>query len=250
MVLVLHMQLHGRFNQNGGGNHIGLVVAIQVVQEVSRIVLWCVKGLRGTEELGFAHSVLGGRLVLRALEGETVGDLNLKELELGLVNGEIRHLDVQAMEVNTAHTLLNVLRELAFTDLVEPLVVREGASLVELTEKLIYFKGGVVEHKLVPESALLNGAYLLVITDDLLEIPGEGENISMLLLIESHVDTDLSVYIIDINCVLFLLLNLDFGGVESARELVALKGSRCSQKRHESSLGANKSCLSKELSRN
>ena len=77
------------------------------------------------------------------------------------------------MEVNSADTFLDVLSKLAFADLVQPEVVREGASLVELTEKFIYFECTIVEYELVPESTLLNRAHLLVITDDLLEVPGE-----------------------------------------------------------------------------
>lgn len=120
------------------------------------------------------------------------------------------------MEVNSADTFLDVLSKLAFADLVQPEVIRECASLMELTEKFIYFEGAVVEDELVPESALLDGADLLVVTDDLLEVPGECEHISMLLLIECHVDTELSVFLIEINSALLLLLDFDLSGVESA----------------------------------
>lgn len=77
------------------------------------------------------------------------------------------------MEMNSSDTFFDVLSKLAFADLVQPEVVWEGASLMELTEKFIYFEGGIVEDELMPESALLDGASLLVIADDLLEVPRE-----------------------------------------------------------------------------
>ena len=77
------------------------------------------------------------------------------------------------MEMNSADTFLDVLSKLAFADLVQPEVVRKGASLMELTEKFIYFESGIVEDELMPKSALLDGTSLLVIADDLLEVPRE-----------------------------------------------------------------------------
>ncbi len=93
---------------------------------------------------------------------------------------------------------------------------------MEFTEKFIYFKCGVVEDELVPESTLLDGANLLVIADDLLEVPGECKHISMLLLIECHVDTELSIFLIEINSTLLLLLDFDLSGVESAGKGLSL----------------------------
>jgi len=52
---------------------------------------------------------------------------------------------------------------------------------VELSEELVYFKSSVVEYKLLPERGDWACSTLLF-ADDLLEIPGEAENISVLLL--------------------------------------------------------------------
>jgi len=179
-----------------------------------------------------------------------VRNFDLKELHLWLLNGEVRHFDVKTMEVNSADTLFDVLRELALTDLIEPLVIGKGGSLMEFTEEFVHLEGAVVEDEFVPEGTLLDGAHLLVVIDDLLEIPGEGKNIGMLLLIECHVNTDLLVSLINVNSILFRLLELDLGGIESAGNAMALKRSGSCQKRHHSALGTDKSCLSAELSHN
>ena len=45
---------------------------------------------------------------------------------------------------------------------------------MEFTEKLVNLIASVVEYKLVPETALRNlGGRVLVISDDLLKVPGE-----------------------------------------------------------------------------
>jgi hypothetical protein len=121
---------------------------------------------------------------------------------------------------------------------------------MEFAEELVYFEGAVVEHKFVPKSALLDGAHLLVITDDLLEIPGEREDICMLLLIECHVYAELPVLLLNIDAGLFLLLHFDLGRVVSAGVSLSLDGPSGAQKRHDSSLRANQSSLSTELSHN
>ena len=154
------------------------------------------------------------------------------------------------MEVNSADTFLNVLCELSLADLIEPHIIRKCCSLMEFTEELVHFEGTVVEYKFVPESTLLNWAYCLVITNDLLKIPGESKNICMLLLNECHVNTDLLVSLINVNSVLFLLLDLNLSGIESTGNALALKRSCSCHKRHHSALRADKSCLSAELSRN
>ena len=68
MVLILHVQLHWRLNQNGGGHDIGLVVCVQVVQEMTAVLLRCVHGLVSTKELRLCNVVLRACLVLRTLK--------------------------------------------------------------------------------------------------------------------------------------------------------------------------------------
>ena len=133
-------------------------------------------------------------------------DFDLKKLDLGLINSEIRHFDIKTVEVNSANTLFNVLSELALANLIDPQVIGKGTCLVEFTEKLIHLKRGIVENKLVPEGTFLDGAYFLVVTDDLLKIPGESEDISMFLLIECHVYTEFSVFLVEIYSSFLLFL--------------------------------------------
>jgi len=128
------------------------------------------------------------------------------------------------MEMNSADTFLNILSKLALAHLIDPLIVRKCASLMEFAEELINFKCAVVEHKFVPESSLLNGTHFLVVTDDLLEIPGESEDICMLLLIECHIYAELPVLLLNIDCCLFLLLHFDLGRVISAGVSLSLNG--------------------------
>ena len=51
MILILHMELHGRLNEHGGSNNVGFVVGVQVVQEVASVLLGRVEGLSCTEEV-------------------------------------------------------------------------------------------------------------------------------------------------------------------------------------------------------
>lgn len=169
--------------------------------------------MRGTEELTFANAVLACGAVEAALKGDAVGDLHLQELKLRLVNGEVGHLNVEAVEVNSSHTLFNILSKFALANLIKPVVVRECAGLMEFTEELVNLKGGIVEHELVPEAACLDGASLLLeVCNDLLKIPGEGQHVCVLLLIKCHIDSQFLVSLVKIHCGLLLLLQLDLRG--------------------------------------
>lgn len=88
----------------------------------------------------------------------------------------------------------------------------------------------------MPEGALLNWTHTLVITNDFLEIPGEGKDISMLLLIESHINTELFVSLINVNSILLLLLDFYFSCIESAGYILTLKCSCNIEKRHHPAL--------------
>ena len=108
---------------------------------------------------------------------------------------------------------------------------------MELTEQLIYFESSVVEYELVPEGSLFDRAHLFVIANDLLEIPGESEDIGMLLLVEIHIDTNLPIFLIEVHCGLLLLLDFDFCSIESAgdRKSTRLNSSHSSVSRMPSS---------------
>lgn len=148
--------------------------------------------------------------------------------------------------MNSADTLFNVLGKLLLADLIEPVIVRESACLVEFTEELVDLKCGIIKNKFIPVGSLLDGADLFKITDDLLEIPRECENIGMLLLIECHIDTQLLVFLFQVDGSLLLLLKLDLSSKEFAGKGLALKRSSCGEKRHHAAVRADQSCLSAE----
>jgi len=77
---------------------------------------------------------------------------------------------------------------------------------MEFTEELVNLKLGIIHYELVPERVLLYRSHPLIITNDLLEIPGEREDICMLLFTKCHVDTQLFVFLFDFDCSVFLLL--------------------------------------------
>lgn len=80
---------------------------------------------------------------------------------------------------------------------------------MKLTEELVDLIGCIVADELVPEGASFHLAGLtFVIVDDLLEVPREGENVCVLLLIENSVDTESLVSLIQLNSVFLLLLYL------------------------------------------
>jgi hypothetical protein len=107
--------------------------------------------------------------------------LNLEELHHWLLNCKVSHFNIETMEVNTTDAFLYIVSQFPLADGVEHDIVRQSTSLVELSEELVYFKSSVVEYKLLPECGDWACSTLLF-ADDLLEIPGEAENISVLLL--------------------------------------------------------------------
>ena len=66
-----------------------------------------------------------------------MGQFNLEHLNAWLLYRQVRHFNIQAMEVDTVETLINCLGKLAFTDLVDSLLVVQGAELVELSEEVV-----------------------------------------------------------------------------------------------------------------
>lgn len=57
MILILYVQFHWRFNEDGSGHDVGFVVGVQVVQEVARILLRDVDILWSAVEGGFSDII-------------------------------------------------------------------------------------------------------------------------------------------------------------------------------------------------
>lgn len=68
--------------------------------------------------------------------------LHLEHLNAGLLNGEICHLDIQAMEVDALKTLVYSLGQLAFAHFLNASLVVKGTELVELAVELVEFGEG------------------------------------------------------------------------------------------------------------
>ena len=183
VVLVFHEKFHWRFNQHGGSHHVGLVIVVEVVEEVPLVILRHVDSLRRAQDRVLAHAVLRLWQVLPSLEVDAVGDLHLEQLQLGLIYSQIGHFNVEPVEVDASDALLHVAGKLALANLIEPEVVGECAGLVKFAEQPVDLVVGVVKHELVPEAALGHPHGLVLVSgDNLLEVPGEGEHIGVLLL--------------------------------------------------------------------
>lgn len=89
-------------------------------------------------------------------------------------------------------TLADVAGKFGLADILESLVVRDGAELVELPEKSIKIDNrSRVVHELVPVVALWQGGVLsLHLRDDLFEIPRESQHIAVFGLAELHVSSN------------------------------------------------------------
>lgn len=208
VVLVLHEELHGRLDQHGRSDHVGPMIVIQVVQEVTLVVLRHVNRLRGPEERVPRHRVLRLAQILTSLKIDSVGYLHLKQLKSRLIHRQIRHLDIQPVEVNAPHAFLHIARKFALADLVEPEVVGQCACLMKFSEQPVDFVVGVVKYELVPEAAVRNlGRLVLITRDNLLEVPWERQNVRVFLLRKLHIYTYLFVALVQLNRLLLLLLH-------------------------------------------
>ena len=109
-----------------------------------------------------------------ALSTQTVCELHFEHLNARLLNGEIRHLDIQAMEVDTAKTLVYGLGQLAFAYLFNAFLVVKGAELVELAVELVEFCDGArVLDVGWPEATWEWAVLSLELLNDCIEIPRE-----------------------------------------------------------------------------
>jgi len=188
-----------------------------VVEEVAGVVLGGVNLVGCSHESGIAYGVFRGGLVQAAFYADAVGYLYLENLDLGLFNGEVSELDIETVEMDAADALIDVLAEFALADVADESVVGECAGLVEFAEELVDLEGCVVGDELVPEAASLHLTGLsFIIIDDLLEIPGEGQHVCMLLLIEHHVHSELLVFLLQLHCAILLLFELEVSSGEGS----------------------------------
>lgn len=130
-----------------------------------------------------------------AVNSEAVSDFALKHLNLGLVDGQVCHLDIKTMEMNALHWLVYSSCKLSLTNFLNTFSIGQSTVLMEFTEQVIEVKFCTwVSNKDRP--IVVIGERLdicLELVDDLREVPGEGKHVSMLLLIELYVNAESSI---------------------------------------------------------
>ena len=136
-----------------------------------------------------------------------MSNLDFKHLDAWLLDSQVRHFDVQAVEVDTVETLVDSSSQVALAQLVDAFGVVQSAHLVELTEKLVELSHGTrVLDEGRPEAARLGTVPSLELVDDFVEVPWESEHVSMLLLRELSVDAKSCIFISDVDFALLILL--------------------------------------------
>jgi len=141
-----------------------------------------------------------------------VSDFDLEDLDAWLLNSKVSHLDIEAVEVDAIETLVHSLSKPAFADLADTASVVKRAHLVELTEEDVEFTDGARVFGEGRPEASQRAVPALEIIDDLIEVPWEGQDVSVLLLAELCVDTKSGVFVSKVN-IAFVLLRHDSCGV-------------------------------------
>lgn len=128
------------------------------------------------------------------------------------------------MEVNALKGVTDVGSKFGLANLVEAFKVWNGTGLMELPKKII--KGNhrsSIDHKFVPVRAFAHNFVLcLLLLDDLLEIPWEGEDITVFALAENEICTDFAVVLLKTG--LFLSFRLSGLNGTSAEKSDAVRG--------------------------
>jgi len=183
------------------------VVGIKAVKKITLVVNGRVVSARGSKERRFAFNPVRLGAVGGALKAEAVGDLDFEHLDVRLLNCQVGHFNVQAMEVDTVETLVDSSCQVALAQLVDAFGVMQSAHLVELTEKLVKLShGSRVLDEGRPEATRQGTVPSLELVDDFVEVPWESQHVSMLLLRELSVDAKSSVFISDVDLALLVLL--------------------------------------------
>ena len=95
-----------------------------------------------------SNVILVQRHVTSSVEDQVLRDFGLEDLDSWLLDSEICHLDIKSMEVNGPKVVSDVAGKSLFTDLVESTLAWNGATLVELSVKVIKVNyGSCVVHE-------------------------------------------------------------------------------------------------------
>ena len=179
VVLVLHVQLHGRLNKSSHSHNVGTMVCFHPVEDslVSGLVI--LGG--GTFDARLCHGVLIQWFVFCTLKAKAVRDLNFENLDI-LSNSEVGHFDVEAVEVDTVETLFDCRCKLSFTYVINSCVIVQSAALVENSIQLVELQlsSCILDEHLPIAFILFVLSFKFV--DDFWEVPREGQHVCVLLL--------------------------------------------------------------------
>ena len=121
-----------------------------------------------------------------------------------LFNRKVCHFNVKTMEMNSFQRIADITCKFWLADLIKTGLVWNGAGLMEFSEKSIEINNRPsVGHKLMPVWALSHNLVIsLEFCNDFFKIPRESKDITMLLLTESNVSSDIGIVLFNA-CLLF-----------------------------------------------
>ena len=144
---------------------------------------------------------------MRALTVETVCNLDFEDLHAWLINSQVGHLHIKTVEVDALETLIDSRGEPSLANLLNANLVVQSTELMELTEKRVELEERArVASPSAPERAASKRTVLsLEFIDDLVEVPGEGQDVGVLLLRELSINSESGIFRGNINLASLLL---------------------------------------------
>ena len=134
-----------------------------------------------------------------------MGHLYFKDFEVWL-GGQVCHLNIKSMEMDTLQWLIYCLSKSWFTYKFNALLIETSTWLIELSKKVREFpKAFWVLSIGTPEATIdwFVGSFILV--DDFIEVPWEGEHIGMLLGAKLSINSQSFILISQVDITLLLL---------------------------------------------
>jgi len=131
---------------------------------------------RCTHDAGFGHIVAGVGHVRISLEVKAMVDFNLKNLNAGLFNSQVSHLNIKTMEMDALNTLVDSVSETTLANFFNTLEVGESTKLMEFSEQVVKVNHSTrIVSKSVPEAAhRARSVQILIVTNNFRIVPWEG----------------------------------------------------------------------------
>lgn len=137
--------------------------------------------------------------ILRSVNFKSLGDLSFQNSNRWLLNCQVSHFNVKTVEMNSFKGVSNIAGKLWLTNFIETSLIWDGTSLMEFSEQVVEIDNrSCVGHKLMPVWVLWHNFIIsFEFRDNLLEIPWECEYISVLLLTESNISSNINVVLLN-----------------------------------------------------